>query len=369
MVGAIAMVLALIGFVVAHEAGHFFAAKASKMKVTEFFVGFGPKLWSMVRGETEYGVKAIPAGGYVRIAGMNPFDEVDPAEEDRTYRGKTMSQKLFVVLAGIAANFLLAFIILWGIFAVEGEPTPVPTTTISSVVAGSAADEAGLRAGDVIVDIDGVATPDWETASDTIEARPGETVPVTVERDGSSLTVDATLGSRENPDTGVEEGFLGFAAAAELTFTEVDAIEAGGLAGSEVWQLTKQSYGFLGRLVNPATMAELVGGIGGGEVSDEVRPVSVVGLWQIGSQSEEIGVVNVLYLMASINVILGALNVIPILPLDGGHAAIAVYERVTGRKANLQALAPVAVAVVALFVFIGVISVLLDVTNPIDLGG
>ena len=121
MAGAIAFVLALILFVVIHEAGHFFAAKASKMKVTEFFVGFGPRLWSTVRGETEYGFKAIPAGGYVKITGMNPFDEVDPADEGRTYRGKTMTQKLVVILAGIAANFLLAYLILWGLFGVYGE--------------------------------------------------------------------------------------------------------------------------------------------------------------------------------------------------------------------------------------------------------
>jgi membrane-associated protease RseP (regulator of RpoE activity) len=363
MVGAIAMVLALIAFVVAHEAGHFFAAKASRMKVTEFFVGFGPRLWSVVRGETEYGVKAIPAGGYVRIAGMNPFDEVDPEEEARTYRGKTMSQKLFVVLAGIAANFLLAFLILWGIFAVEGRPTPLPTPEVSSVQAGSAADAAGLEAGDVVLSIDGVGIDEWDTAAATIQSRPGATVPVVVDRDGATVELSATLGEQDG------QGFLGIGPVVELGFTDVGLVESVGLAGTEVWDLTMQSYGFLGRLVTPSTMAELVGGIGGGDVSDEVRPVSVVGLWQIGSQTEEIGVVNVLYLMASINVILGALNVLPILPLDGGHAAIAVYERVTGRKANLRALAPVAVAVVALFVFIGVLSLLLDVTNPIDLGG
>jgi membrane-associated protease RseP (regulator of RpoE activity) len=365
MVGAIAMVLALIAFVVAHEAGHFFAAKASKMKVTEFFVGFGPRLWSIVRGETEYGLKAIPAGGYVRIAGMNPFDEVEPEEEERTYRGKSMSQKLFVFLAGIAANFLLAFLILWGIFAFEGEPTPNPTPEVATVVEGSSADVAGVEEGDVIRSIDGVPIDEWDTAAETIETRPGETVTVVVERDGETVELSATLGVSEDGD----RGFFGVGPVVDLAFTDVSAVAAVGLAGEEVWELTKQSYGFLVRLVTPSTMAELVGGIGGGEVSAEVRPVSVVGLWQIGSQSAEIGAVNVLYLMASINVILGALNVLPILPLDGGHAAIAIYERVSGRKANLRALAPVAVAVVALFVFIGVLSVLLDVTNPIDLGG
>lgn len=366
MAGAIAFVLALILFVVIHEAGHFFAAKASKMKVTEFFVGFGPRLWSTTRGETEYGFKAIPAGGYVKIAGMNPFDEVDPADEERTYRGKTMTQKLAVILAGIAANFLLAFLILWGLFGFYGEPSGAPVPEVQAVVEESAAAEAGLQPGDVIVSVDGISVETWGDASTAIAARPGETVVIEVLRDGGTVDLTATLGTRTT-DEGTEVGFLGFQPVVELVTTDVGVVEAGGLAVVEVWELTRASYGFLADLVTPSTIAELVGGVGGGEVTTEARPVSIVGLAQIGAQADDLGIVNVLYLMASINVILAALNALPILPLDGGHAAIAIYERVSGRKANLQALAPFAVAVVVLFVLIGVLSILLDLTNPIDL--
>lgn len=368
MTGAIAMILALILFVVIHEAGHFLAAKASQMKVTEFFVGFGPRVWSFVRGETEYGFKAIPAGGYVRITGMNPFEEVDPADEARTYRGKTLTQKLFVILAGVGANFLVAFLILWGLFVAYGEPGGGAIPEVAEVVPDSAAAAAGLEPGDVLLSVDGVPVDDWDDASAAIAERPGEAVEIAVDRDGTTVVLDATLDAREGED-GTEVGFLGFAPVIEVTTTDVGFFEGAGLAGAEVGELTMMSYRFLGQLVNPATIGELIGGVGGGEVTTESRPVSIVGLAQIGAQADAIGVANLLYLMASINVILAALNALPILPLDGGHAAIAIYEKVSGRRANLQALAPIAVAVVALFVFIGVLSILLDVTNPIDLGG
>ena len=367
MLGGIGMVLALILFVVVHEAGHFFAAKASGMKVTEFFVGFGPRLWSTMRGETEVGFKAIPAGGYVRITGMNPFEDVDPADEGRTYRDKSLTAKLFVILSGVGANFLLAFLILFGLFIAYGEPGSEVYPIVGEVLDGSAAEAAGLQPGDRIVAIDGVSVADWEGAVELISARPGATVTLVLERDGATVSRTATLGSRQVD--GVEQGFLGFAPVVEVTVRDVGIGGALVLAAAEVRDLTFMAYRFLGDLVTPSTLVELVGGIGGGEVSTDSLPVSIVGLAQIGSQADRLGLANMLYLMASINVILAALNIIPVLPLDGGHAAIATYERVFRRKVNLQALTPVAVAVVVLFVFIGVVSILLDITNPIDLPG
>ena len=131
--GALAMILALFVFVMAHEAGHFLAAKAVGMKATEFFFGFGPKLYSFVRGETEYGIKAIPAGGYVRIAGMNPFEEVAPEDLGRTYREKQFWEKSLVVLAGVVLNFLLAYLILWVVFAVWGNIRLEPTSVVGTI--------------------------------------------------------------------------------------------------------------------------------------------------------------------------------------------------------------------------------------------
>jgi len=132
MIGGLIAVLAIALFVMAHEAGHFLAAKAVGMKATEFFLGFGPKLWSFKRGETEYGIKAIPAGGYVRIIGMNPFEEVAPEDVGRTYREKPFWKKSVVVLAGVGMNFLMAFVMFFGAVVAAGIPEPIPMVPTSS---------------------------------------------------------------------------------------------------------------------------------------------------------------------------------------------------------------------------------------------
>ncbi|UCG40114.1 MAG: site-2 protease family protein [Acidimicrobiia bacterium] len=362
--GAVTMVVALVGFVVIHEAGHFLAAKAAGLKATEFFIGFGPRIWSFKRGETEYGLKAIPAGGYVKIVGMNPYEEIAPEDEGRTYRSATTSQKLFVILSGIALNFFLAFAILWGVFVGYGDQEWVPNTTVYAVVEGSSADLAGIEEGDRLVSINGISIDVWDDVPASVGPIAGETVPIVVDRNGSLFNLTATIGTNEADPS---RGFLGVGPDAELLVTEIAFFEGAGRAGAEVWRLTGMAYGFIGDLVRPSTIGELVSGVGGGEITTDARPVSIVGLARIGSQADELGLANVLYLMASINVILGAFNVIPLLPLDGGHAAIAIYEKVFRRPANLQALAPIAAAVIALFVFIGVLSILLDITNPFQL--
>src|SRR3990170_210302 len=120
------MLVAVVASVMIHESGHYFMARATGMKATEFFFGFGPKLWSTQRGETEYGVKSLPLGGYVRIIGMNPLEEVAPADMGRTYREKKFWEKSVVVLAGVGMNFLIAFLLFYGIVLVNGVSEPVP---------------------------------------------------------------------------------------------------------------------------------------------------------------------------------------------------------------------------------------------------
>src|SRR5690606_1249698 len=164
MIGGLIAVVAIVLFVTAHEAGHFFAAKATGMKATEFFFGFGPRLWSTKKGETEYGIKAIPAGGYVRIIGMNPFEEVAPADVGRTYREKPFWKKSVVVLAGVGMNFLLAFILFFGVILAMGISEPVPVVADLVQTSGGepvAAERAGLQVGDRIVAVDGVAYDEW----------------------------------------------------------------------------------------------------------------------------------------------------------------------------------------------------------------
>ena len=191
--GPVVMIVGVLLMVVIHEAGHFVAAKAFNMKATEAFFGFGPKLWSTQRGETEYGIKALPLGGYVRIIGMNPFEEVAPEDEGRTYREKPFWQKAIVVLAGIASHFVIAFFLFYAL-AVAYD-TAEPTVTVAAVsdvlVSSSAVSDPvplALEEGDRVVSVGGVPIESIDPQS----RNPGSLVDVVVDRDGSLVTLQTT---------------------------------------------------------------------------------------------------------------------------------------------------------------------------------
>src|ERR671911_150954 len=198
-------VLVVFGIVVMiflHELGHFLTAKWSGMKVTEFFIGFGPRIWSFQRGETEYGFKVIPGGAYVRIIGMNNLDEVDPADEPRTYRQQSFPKRLLVVSAGSIMHMLQAFVLLVLLLGVVGVPGGSLTDDaararnweVGSVVQGSAADDAGLREGDRIVSFNGHDVATWADVTDDIRASEvGDQVTLGIERDGRPTTLSAEL--------------------------------------------------------------------------------------------------------------------------------------------------------------------------------
>jgi membrane-associated protease RseP (regulator of RpoE activity) len=364
--GAVATIVAFIVFILAHEAGHFFAAKALGIKVTEFFVGFGPRIWSIRKGETEYGIKAIPAGGYVRIVGMSVLEEIDPEDIGRTYRERKFWEKSVVVLSGIAANFLIAYLIFVGLLLANGvaEPQPVVDRIAAELEDGTATPAAlsDLEEGDRFVSIDGVATPTWEAVASTLSTRPGETVDVVIDRAGREVVLTVTLATVSGgSDT---QGYLGVGPVWEPR--DVGFFSAAGMGGRQVIDLTGRAYGMLWDLFKPSTLAKLAQATFGGEtVPDEIRPVSVIGIAQAGSQVDRIGVDTLVFFLGAFNIILAAFNVLPFLPLDGGHFAIALYERVTHREANIQKLVPVAATVIALMVFVGFIAMYLDIVQPI----
>ncbi len=367
MTGAISMLLAFVVFILAHEAGHFFAAKALGIKVSEFFVGFGPRIWSIKRGETEYGVKAIPAGGYVRIVGMSVLEDVDPEDIGRTYREKPFWQKSVVVLSGIAANFAIAYLIFWGLFAVNGIVEVEPT--VDEVAAGvigsnevSPAELIGLEPGDEFVSIDGIEASSWGIVQNAIAERPGKQVDLVILRDGNQLTLTPTLAA---VDAGGSEptGYLGVRPVVEER--DVGFFSAAGIAGREVISITGEAYKTLWNVFKPSSLAQLVQGVFGEPVPDEIRPVSLVGIAQVGSQADVLGAGTLIAFLAIFNIILGAFNVLPLLPLDGGHFAIALYEKVTHRQADIRKLVPIAATVILLMVFIGFVSILLDIVQPI----
>lgn len=368
MTSGLIVIVGIIAMVMIHEAAHFVAAKATGMKATEFFFGFGPKLWSTRRGETEYGVKAIPLGGYVRIVGMNPYEEVDPADFGRTYREKPFWAKSVVVLAGVASHFVVAFILFFLVATAFG--TSLSTTTIESVQATTEdgkptpAAVAGLRAGDRIVAIGGVDTAAWSEVVAVIAANPGKTVAVVVERGETVVTLSATLGTVEVAD-GADRGFLGVRS--QAVKVRAGPIEGIGDAGVAVGEATVASVTGLWRMISGLGQLIQATIAGDAERIDEVRPASPIGLVRIGAQTQEFGLGFTFELLALVNIFVGLFNVIPMYPLDGGHFSVALYEKLRGRPADVRKLAPIAAAVVIFMVLLGVLAIYLDISNPFTL--
>lgn len=384
--GAITMIVGVVLMIIIHEGGHFVAAKSFGMKATQAFFGFGPKLWSTTRGETEYGVKAIPFGGYVRIIGMNPFEEVAPEDEGRTYRVAPYWQKTVVVLAGIASHFVVAILLLWMVGSVWGtierdaEGVVVRTTTVLAVSEFvpdtpdlSPASLSGVLEQDIIVSTDGIPVETWDDFTEFTRAHGGAEVVIGVDRAGEVLQLPTTLAIAERPvivsgeivtDPNGEPvletvGFYGVTPEAmrdhpgPLLMVPVAFQQFGEAAVASVRGLWEMVLGF------PKIIGSLFGG--DDEILDTVRPVSPIGLVRAAGPVQ-----TSLQLLAFVNIFVGILNFIPLYPLDGGHFAVATYEKVTGREPNVQRLLPVAAVVLMFLVSLGLVGVYLDIFKPIQ---
>ena len=370
MLGGFIVVVGIILMVMIHEAGHFVAAKAFGMKATEFFFGFGPRLWSITRGETEYGVKAIPLGGYVRIIGMNPFEEIDPEEEGRTYRQAPFWKKSVVVLAGVGSNFVVGFLLLWFVASVLGTPDfDSPQLKVASVVVEledgtpSAAVNAGLQRGDVLVAVDGLVLEEWDDLGDQLRPRPNEAITITIERDGETMVVTTTLSAQT--DGSEVYGFLGVSP--EHARSREGPISGIGVAAEQTVTLVQDSARGAWALVSG--LGDLVGSVvGGDEITSEARPLSPIGIARLGAESQAFGLDLTLTLVAYVNIFIGLLNVLPMYPLDGGHFAVALYEKISGREPDVRKLVPVAAVVILFLLLLGVLGIYLDIVDPLDVG-
>jgi RIP metalloprotease RseP len=350
-----------------HEAGHFIAAKRSGMKVTEYFLGFGPRLWSFTRGETEYGIKAIPLGGYVRIIGMNGEEVVAPEDEPRTYRQGSYRNRLIVVLAGVTVNFLLAFALFFVVLAWHGT-TGSPNTTVSSVVAKSAAKAAGLRVGDRIVAVQGTSIPTWNKLKAAIEARGGQATTFTVVRDGHHVEVEATPKVDSNGD-----GFLGVSPSASLH--PVGVVRAAPESAKMIWTVIDRTGAAVGGLFSPSGVSNYSKNFtssapASGTASND-RLISIVGVVALGSQIVNGNIWNLLLLLGLLNIAVALINLVPLPPFDGGHAAIVVYEWAASKvrrrpvRADYKKLAPVTAVVLAIFLTISLSAMFLDIRDAI----
>jgi membrane-associated protease RseP (regulator of RpoE activity) len=361
---SIAIIAGIVAMVMLHEAGHYFVAKRSGMKVTEFFLGFGPKLWSFQRGETEYGVKAIPAGGYVRVVGMTNLEEVDPDDEPRTFRRASYRSRLALTLAGVTVNVLIAFVLFFVVIAGQGRIAEGPNTTVAQIVTKSAAAGGGFHTGDRIVAVDGAPTTNWNSLTSAIESRANQRATFTVVRAGQPVTLEATLGSRSG------KGFLGVGPG--LQYRPVGVLGAVPESLRSIRDITTGTASAFAHLVSPSGVAHYTQNFtssapSASTTSGQDRPVSIIGIVNQGSSLVHGNIWALLWLLGGISLILALFNLLPVLPFDGGHAVVVAYEWIVSKathrdvRVDFRKLMPVTAIVLVLLVTLSLSAAFLDV--------
>ena len=399
VVGALLFVLALLISIVLHEAGHMVCARWSGGKVTEFFVGFGPRLWSFVRGETEYGIKAIPAGGYVKIVGMTDLDEVEPGDEDRALKNKPARKRLLTLSAGSIMHFLIALFVfafvpmVWGnqqnttaVGVVSSCMVPsgsnAGATTGCTSTQKSPAAAAGLVAGDKITAVDGKAVTDATSLVNALHALPGGKASTITYTDAHGATRTTTVTPVSSDAVQDTNGSTGKGSLIGITLGSAtvhqNPIAAVKTSGVDFWDSIKDTFQGLGSI--PASIPKLFTSTVDHTQRSDTSPVGVVGMAEVsGTLYQQGGLGSVLLLVAEVNVFIGVFNLLPILPLDGGHIAILLYEEARKRvyrllrrpepgRVDLNKMMPVAYGFLLFFVCLTVLLVAADVTNPIRLG-
>lgn len=390
--GVIIFIAAILIVVMIHESGHFFVAKAFNFKATKYFVGFGPTLWSVHKGETEYGLKALPLGGFVKIVGMNPYEEIPPEDQPRSYPNKPRWQRALVIVAGSATHFVVAFLILFVTAMAIGFPTGASSNELAEVGREVAGDpgpawEAGLRPGDRIVGIEGRATTSWDEIRSYIQERPGEIGRFTVARDDRTSEVEVPIGTALiGPDgrpldfappgeeldrdaRGGEEvvGLLGVASKEEYeTYGVMGAL---GQASFYTWDSTKRSVLGIGHMFKMVFGGELWRALQGeGERAPDEGPLGLVGAGRIAGESvQEQDPLVLIGLIVGFTVFVGLMNLLPLPPLDGGHLAVLAYEALTKKTVDVRKLIPIAAAVISFFLILFVAVLYLDLARPVRL--
>jgi membrane-associated protease RseP (regulator of RpoE activity) len=378
----------LIVVVMLHELGHFATAKWSGMKVTEYFVGFGPRLWSVRRGETEYGVKAIPAGGYVRITGFTAMEDVPDEDEPRAYRQQPFWKRIIVGSAGSAMHLLIAFVLaLIAVFSfgVSTSDQQIIRLDHFAGVAATPAQQAGLVKGDVIVSLNGKPLHGPTALPDTLRHDSGVPVTLGVQRnghtsqvtvtpvDGRGMKINGTVQTPANAKS--PHGYIGVET--EPTSRSVNPVVAVGLAGDNLWQITTGEIAGIGHMFSLSGLTSVYHQVTNSKDAAKAastgtdRPISVIGIAHLGSQAQQDGIYFLLEFLILINIVFGLLNMLPMIPFDGGHVSVAAYEWIRTKKgqpyykADITKLFPVVFVVMAFLAVFVVAAIYLDITHPI----
>jgi membrane-associated protease RseP (regulator of RpoE activity) len=389
--GVIVFSVGILFSIMVHEFGHFSTARHYGMKASRFFVGFGPTLWSTRRGETEYGVKALPFGGFVKIDGMTALEPIDPADEERAFYKQPAGRRLVVLCAGSFTHFVMAILLVFGILAVTGadQLKVVTTTTIDQVekcVPLKPTDvgcEPGnprapaygkLHSGDKVVGVNKTAVTSYDQMAHLLQANPGKPVILTVVRDGHPLNVPLVPvavrdGSKNVGKIGIlprQEGKpVSFAGSFGRTFTTLGSLIAS--SGKAIGDLPHQ-----------------IGDILPGKPRDDQGAASIVDVARVSGQITSSGlgtgdvIAALLMILAEVNLAVGLLNMLPLLPFDGGHVAIIGFEqarsrlyRWTGRadpgRVDIMKILPVTYAVFAVIVGMSLVLLYAGITNPISI--
>jgi membrane-associated protease RseP (regulator of RpoE activity) len=376
--GMLAFVVALLLSVMIHEFGHYITARRFGMRISEFFVGFGKKIWSVQRGETEFGVKAIPAGGYCKIEGMSPNDQMPEGQEERAFYKASSAKKLVVLSAGSILHFVIGFVLLFTLFAGIGTNQVLPV--ISEVVPDSAAQAAGIQVGDEILSINGKKVTDWYKDVEVIRQSQGKELTLVLDRNGEEISITAS--GRLTEIDGTKRYVLGI-------------VNEVGLKRSGLWLSVKNSAlvtkSFLTESVKSlAKLPEKIPALWGATVRGEERDanglVGVVGVARVSGQavgSDKLTpmerLATFVLIVASLNIFVGIFNLLPILPLDGGHMAVAIADEFRALIARIRkkprpagidvnVLTPITMAVFVVLAVLTVVLLVADIINPISLG-